>query len=148
MAVAKLWKLTLNGSDLKNNTMAEIKFTGNKSLKSINREWCAKFPYLYLAFFDADGKHVNAETWGERTHASVRGKKDAAELSTTATMHVGTFEQRYEEAFGCKVEIYHERGGRYYQSLKENNHLTLSEYNQQCKEKGAGEFMKVRADLF
>ena len=55
--------------------MADIKFTGNKKLKSINSEWCNKFPYLYLRFFNEDGKSQGS--W-DVNHSTVRGKKDAS----------------------------------------------------------------------
>jgi len=30
--------------------MADIKFTGNKTLATINKEWLAKYPYMYIRF--------------------------------------------------------------------------------------------------
>jgi len=32
-------------------------------LKSINKEWCTKFPYLYLSFYKAEGK--GQDSWAE-----------------------------------------------------------------------------------
>lgn len=125
--------------------MAEITFTGNKMLKSINKEWCTKFPYTYLGFFDSKGK--SGMPWSQ-THASIRGKKVVNELSTTANMKVGTFEKRYEEAFGCKVEIKYEKNGRLYRSLDEANNMTLSEFNDWAKEKGASKILEVHHDWF
>ena len=125
--------------------MAEIKFTGNKLLKSINKEWCAKFPYTYLGFFDATGKAGMAWT---NTHASIRGKKDASELLTTATMKVSTFESRYEAAFGSKVEIKYEKNGRLYRSLNEHNDMTLTEFNNWAKEHGASNIPTAHKEWF
>ena len=122
--------------------MAEISFTGNKLLKTIQREWCTKFPYLFLGFTDAAGKA--AHYWKSEesvSHASIRGKKEASELSTNASMNVGTFESRYEAAFGCKVEIYYYKNGRSYRSLDENNAKTLKEYNEYAKALGAAEVL-------
>jgi hypothetical protein len=125
--------------------MADITFTGNKKLKSINKEWCSKFPYLYLGFFDADGK--GGMEW-TNTHASIRGKKAASELSTNAGMKVSTFEERYEAAYGCKVEIKYEKNGRLYRSLDEHNNLTLNEFNNWAKEHGASELLSEHPDWF
>lgn len=128
--------------------MAEITFTGNKLLRTIQREWCAKFPYLFLAFSDASGKMIHyAESKEAITHADIRGKKGADELSTNASMNVGTFESRYEAAFGCKVEIYYHKNGRSYRSLDENNAKTLNEYNEYAKGLGAVEVMKELKQL-
>jgi hypothetical protein len=124
--------------------MSEITFTGNKKLKSIAREWSTKYPYLFLRFFDADGKVVS---W-EQTHASVRGKKSASELSTNAGMNVGTFESRYEAAFGSRVEIMYQKNGRNYQSLADSNSMSLNEYNTWVKNNGGAEIMKAEPSWF
>jgi len=129
--------------------MAEISFTGNKQLKTIQKEWCSKFPYLFLSFFDAAGK--NLHYWKLEscpTHASIRAKKDADDLSTNASMNVGTFESRYEAAFGCKVEIYYIKNGRGYRSSGDNNAKTLNEYNEYVKSLGASEILKNNPELF
>jgi hypothetical protein len=125
--------------------MAEIVFTGNKQLKSINKEWCTKFPYTYLGFMDSDGK--GGMEW-TNTHASIRGKKDAEELLTTATMKVSTFESRYEAAFGCKVEIKFEKNDRLFRSLNEHNDMTLTEFNNWAKEHGASNLLETHLDWF
>jgi hypothetical protein len=113
--------------------MAEIKFTGNKLLKSIANEFTEKFPYLWLRFFDESGK---ASKW-DVTHASIRVKKDAVELTTTGNMHVGTFESRYEKAYGVKIEVMYTKNERNNQSLKEDDKVTLTAYNDKVKELGA-----------
>jgi hypothetical protein len=128
--------------------MAEITFTGNKNLRTIQREWCSKFPYLFLAFSDATGKMVHYSKSTESiTHADIRGKKGADELSTNASMNVGTFESRYEAAFGCKVEIYYHKNGRSYRSLDENNSKSLKDYNEYAKSLGAVEVAKELKEL-
>lgn len=125
--------------------MAEITFTGNKMLKSINKEWCTKFPYLYLSFYKADGK--GQDSWTV-THASIRGKKGADDLSTNAGMKVSTFEKRYEEAYGAKVEIKYIKGGKTFKTLGEHDNLTLTEMNAWVKEKGGVEVKKEKPDWF
>lgn len=125
--------------------MAEITFTGNKMLKSINKEWCTKFPYLYLSFYKADGKGQNS--WSV-THASIRGKKGADDLSTNAGMKVSTFEKRYEEAYGAKVEIKYIKGGKTFKTLGEHDNLILTEMNAWVKEKGGVEVKKEKPDWF
>lgn len=125
--------------------MAEITFTGNKKLKSINREWCTKFPYLYLGFFNAEDKPVG--DW-ENNHSDARAKKDASELLTTATMNVSTFERRYKEAFGTVGEIKYVKNGRKYRSLDEHNSMTLSEFNKWCESNGCSKIMETHPDWF
>lgn len=125
--------------------MAEISFTGNKKLKSINNEWCGKFPYLYLSFFTPDGKV--AGDW-EVTHASIRGAKGAKELSTTASMNVGTFEKRYEDTYGARVEIKYIKNGRKYSKLGDHDKLSLAKMNAWAKDNGGSEIKEAKPQWF
>lgn len=125
--------------------MAEIKFTGNKQLKSINREWCTKFPYLYLGFFTPDGNGV--ADWSNN-HSFVRSKRDASELATTANMNVATFEKRYFEAFGSNIEVKYVKNGRKYRSLNDHNNISLSEFNIWAKENGCSNILETHPEWF
>jgi hypothetical protein len=126
--------------------MSEITFGGNKMLKTIAREWSTKYPYLYLRFFTPEGGNVS--DW-KRTHSSVRAKKAAEELSTNARMNVGTFESRYELAYGARVEImYVDQKGTKRSSIGENNKQTLKQYNEWAKAQGAVEILKTFSDWF
>ncbi|MGY6562886.1 MAG: hypothetical protein ACXITV_12360 [Luteibaculaceae bacterium] len=119
--------------------MSDIKFTGNRLIKSIAKDFSTKFPYLYLRFFDAKGKQ---SSW-DVTHASIRAKKSAEELATTGIMHVETFKRRYKEAFGVETEIMHVKGGRKYKPSGEDNKLTLNEYNKKVQAAGASNVFEV-----
>jgi hypothetical protein len=125
--------------------MADITFTGHKKLKSINREWCTKFNFIYLSFHDATGKTQG--DWSVN-HSTVRAKKDASELATTGHMHVGTFEARYKEAFGTDVEIKYEKNGRLYRSLDEHNNMSLAEFNKWAGEHGASNVLETHPEWF
>jgi hypothetical protein len=125
--------------------MSDITFTGNKKLKSINREWCTKFPYTYLGFFSPSGTGVG--DWSNN-HSAVRAKKDVAELATTGNMKVSTFEKRYQEAFGSPVEIKFVKNGRKYRSLDEHNDLTLTQFNQWVKDNGGSVVMEAHPEWF
>ena len=120
--------------------MADIKFTGNKTLATINKEWLAKFPFMYIRF-------VGHGDW-KVTHAAVRTKKDAADLSTNAGMNVGTFETRHNDAYGAQVELCYVKNGRMYRSLGEQNALTLNEFNAFAKEKGGVEIITAHPEWF
>ncbi len=125
--------------------MSDITFTGNKMLKSINKEWCSKYPYIYLSFSNAEGKVTGK--W-DVTHSSMRAKKAATELSTNAGMKVATFEKRYMDAYGSKVEIKYEKNGRLYRSLGDHDDMTLNQFNDWCKEKGASDVLKTHPEWF
>jgi hypothetical protein len=115
-------------------------------LKSINTEWCTKFPYLYLSFYTADGKLVTS-SW-DITHSTIRGKKGAEELSTNASLKVSTFENRYKETYGALVEIKYLKNNRTYNTLGKHNNLTLSEMNAWVKENGGSEILKEKPEWF
>ena len=125
--------------------MADITFTGNKKLKSINKEWCGKFPHTYLSFAGPDGKFQG--DWSVN-HSTVRSKKDASELATTGNMKVKTFETRYKETFGTDVEIKYEKNGRLYRSLDAHNEMTLSEFNKWAGEHGASNVVEEHPEWF
>jgi hypothetical protein len=120
--------------------MADINFTGNKTLATINKEWLAKFPFMYIRF-------VGHGDW-KVTHAAVRTKKDAADLSTNAGMNVGTFEARHKEAYGADIELCYEKGGKLYKSTGEHNALTLNQFNDYAKSKGGSDIKKTHPDWF
>jgi hypothetical protein len=120
--------------------MADIKFTGNKTLATINKEWMAKYPYVFIRFVGC--MDIKA------THASVRTKKEAAELSTNAGMNVGTFEARHKDAFGIEAELCYAKDGKQYRSLGENNAMTLNEFNAYAKSKGGCEVLKTHPEWF
>jgi hypothetical protein len=124
--------------------MAEIKFTGNKLLKTIGKEFTSKFPYLYLRWYGKDGK---ALSW-DVTHASIRAKKAAAELSTNGSMHLGTFEKRYEDAYGVKIEVMYIKNGKKYRSLGEDDKTSLTAYNKKVADAGASKVMDEMASSF
>jgi hypothetical protein len=126
--------------------MAELTFTGNKKLKTIAKEWCEKFPYTYLGFFDADGN--SGMSWDTTTHGSIRGNKKNDDLSTNSNLKVSSFESRYEDAFGCKIEIKYEKNGKLYRTLNNHNELTLSEMNSWAKENGASNILENHTDWF
>jgi len=85
--------------------MADIKFSGNTKLRTINAEFIKAFPYLFLEFEDASGKRYHGLIQ-DINHAKVRGAgKTAGELSINGNMLVSTLEQRYFDTFGTKVIV-------------------------------------------
>ena len=120
--------------------MADIKFTGNKTLATINKEWMAKYPYVFIRFVGC----MNIKA----THASVRTKKDAADLSTNAGMNVGTFEARHKEAFGVAVELCYAKNGKQFRSLGAHNSMSLNEFNAYAKSNGGSEILKTHPEWF
>lgn len=120
--------------------MAEIKFTGNKTLSTINKEWMEKYPYVFIRFVGCMDMKA--------THASVRTKKDASDLSTNAGMNVGTFETRHKDAFGIEVELCYAKDGKQFRSIGEMNSMTLNEFNTYAKSKGGSEILKTHPEWF
>ena len=118
--------------------MSDISFNGNKLLKTISKEFTSNFPYLYLRFYDENGKAQPHDI----KHSEVRVKKAAKDLSVNGNTHVGNFERNYESAYGTKVEVMYVKNDRRYRSLDEDDELSLSKYNQLVKGKGADNLNK------
>jgi hypothetical protein len=110
--------------------MAEITFTGNKKL---------------IRFYKPEGGSQGS--W-DVNHSVVRGKKEASELSTTGSMNVSTFENRYENAFGSKIEIMHIKNGKMFRSLEKHNGMSLTEFNNWAKDNGCVEIKKEHPEWF
>ena len=75
-------------------------------------------------------------------------QKDASELATTGNMNVGTFESRYENAYGSKIEIMREKNGKLYRSLDDTNNLSLTAYNNWAKDNGCSEIKIEHPEWF
>jgi len=123
--------------------MADIKFSGNTKLRTINAEFIKSFPYLFLSFVDASDKWVKDQ---DTTHAKVRAAgKTGGELSINGNMLVSTFEKRYLEAFGSKVLVKYEMNGKGYHVVKkaEKYAMTFSALNKWLSENGASYIPKV-----
>ncbi|MGY6562887.1 MAG: hypothetical protein ACXITV_12365 [Luteibaculaceae bacterium] len=123
--------------------MADIKFTGNRQLKNIAKDFTERYPYLYFRFYDQKGRWA---AW-ESTHASIRAKKDAQELTATPNLQIGTFLKKYEDAFGVKIEIRYIKGEKRFKVKDEDLKLTINEYNKKVKELGAANALET-ADIF
>lgn len=126
--------------------MADINFSGNKQLKSINKEFCAQFPYIFLSFSNEKGTTV--WPW-DKTHASIRaGGKTGGELKASPNMKVGNFEKRYEDTFGVKIEVKYNKNGRSYKTNATHDEMTLNQMNIWAEDNGCAEIIPSNPDWF
>lgn len=126
--------------------MADINFSGNKQLKSINKEFCSMFPYIFIVFYNAKGTAV--WPW-DKTHASIRAAdKTGGELKASPNMKVGNFEKRYEQTFGVKAEVKYNKNGRSYKTDPSHDEMTLNQMNIWAKQNGCSEIITTNPDWF
>jgi hypothetical protein len=63
-------------------------------------------------------------------------------------MHVGTFEKRYEDAYGVKIEVMYTKNGRKYRSLAEDDKVSLTAYNSKAQTIGATKAKEAHPEAF
>ena len=63
-------------------------------------------------------------------------------------MHVGTFEKRYEDAYGVKIEVMYTKNGRKSRSLNEDDKVSLTAYNKKVAEGGAQKAKEAHPESF
>jgi hypothetical protein len=116
--------------------MADLLLTGNKKIKSVRKEFTAKFNFLHIRFYTEADKFVDDNA----TIASVRKVKGNIDLSIVGNLGVGTLETRCKEIYGFNVEvILAKKAGKGYTTSKTEGALdkmSLTQLNNYAKENG------------
>jgi len=128
--------------------MAEIKITGKKVLRTINREFQEQFPYLGLAFFTPaewakvqEGKTAARLDGGSKL-ADVRTvppPKDEKELSIHGRTLVKNLEEKFLEIYGLKAQVIYQKGTQKYYTGTDGqgmNAMGLTQLNKKLEEEG------------
>lgn len=129
--------------------MAETKSTGisvngNKIMKTLQKEFSAKFTYLTLCFIeDADrlkSCSVRGIDTGKRL-SEVRKNKSTDDISIHGRVKVGNIEKYFGEELGiaCQVGVCNYNGHKHYFPLGSFNDLSLTQANEKAKSWGCTE---------
>ena len=125
--------------------MKEIKITGNKKLKTINKEIQEKFPYFYVIFLDDEEyeKTKRGETVRhlpyDKTLAEVRKTKpkDSKDISIHGRTKVGNLEKNFKKEYGINLQIcYRDKNGNGYYTSGKSDDMTLAQLNKLLEEEG------------
>jgi hypothetical protein len=116
--------------------MTDLLLTGNKKIKSVRKEFTAKFNFLHIRFYT----EVNQFVDDNDTIASVRKIKGGTDLSIAGNLGVGTLETRCKELYGFNVEVMlAKKAGKGYAASKTEGALdkmSLTQLNNYAKENG------------
>lgn len=114
--------------------MAEgISVTGNKKIKTLQKEFTEKFPYLSLSLFPLSekGKKTQKPYKGDLTISEVRSKKNPGNISVHGRTLVGNLEKKFEEVFGLYAQVCYTNsdGNRYFTSEGHGDESSLAQLN-------------------
>ena len=117
--------------------MAEgISVTGNKKLKTLQKEINKKFPYLFLSVYPLSMKKESSKAPhdSEKRISEVRTKTNPGDISIHGRTLVGNIEKQFEKIFGLYSQVCYTKsdGGYYYtsRSLDEMNLTQLNKYGE------------------
>ena len=132
----------------KRQTTAEIKITGKKVLRTIRKEFQARFPYLGLSFQTPDQWNKAHEKGGAVTVlddgkklAEVRTvppPKDEKEISIHGRTQVKNLADNFLKTYGLYVQVTYQKGDTVYYADKDMNAMGLTQLNKKMKEEGCG----------
>lgn len=123
--------------------MSTITTTGNKKVKTLQKEFNTKFPFLRLGIFPMSAKAIVKKGGtitgvdSEKTLSEVRSKVGNGEISIHGRTIVGNLEKQFEEVFGLYVQICYtnKEGNRYYTSGSDDK-KSLSALNKEKEAEG------------
>ncbi len=117
----------------------EIIIDQTKKLSDIQTEFCKRFPYLKIEFYN----HTHAVGEGSRkentidAHLSIEEvqiKKALGVLKINGLMTVAELEGGFANTFGLSVQVFRKSGSIWLQTTV-TDHWTLAEQNQKAMEK-------------
>lgn len=126
----------------------EITVHGRKLLKTLQKEFTEKYPYLILGFIVSKdrGKKVNVRSLDTSKNISeTRTKMSNEEISLHGRTKVGNMEEKFWEELGIAVQIavVNYAGEKYYFPLSHFDEKSLSKANEWAESAGCS---KVTAD--
>ena len=110
-----------------------MKITDDKTLKGIQQEFKAKYPYLKLEFYEGQhesGKpsHINKQLEPSNIIGKIRKVHTEGDLNIQGNMKVSTLEDRFWNEYGLNVQVFRRSGNLWLQTTT-TDHWTLSEQN-------------------
>jgi len=117
----------------------EISVSGNKKIKTLQKEFTKKFPYIAISLFPLSEKtkHTQTRHSSELKISEVRTKNNPGKVSLNGRTLVGTIEKNFDKLFGIYAQVCYKDsdGGRYYTSGSTDK-LSLTKLNKYGESEG------------
>ncbi len=131
---------------MKGEAMAEMKITGKKVIKTINKEFQKQFPYLIFTLFTPEEWEKSRTEGGTRSYlpgntrladARTITPKRSSDFSIHGRTKVKNLEDNFLKTFGLHVQIsYGNKEGKFYYTSDDDDELSLTQLNKKMEEKG------------
>jgi len=126
--------------------MSDIKITGKKYIKTINKEFQTKFPYLMLSFMTPVEWEKSRNQEGKSKALSGKTKlsdvrtvtpKSSSEISIHGSTKIKNLENNFFKIYGLHAQVcYADKNGKFYYTGEKSDEFTLSQLNKQMEERG------------
>ena len=120
--------------------MAEgISVTGNKKLKTLQKEFNKKFPYLRLSVCPLSEKKKSTKHShdSEKRISEVRTKTNPGDISIHGRTLVGNIEKQFEKIFGLYAQVcWTESDGSRYYTTGAKDKMSLSQLSKLGEKEG------------
>jgi hypothetical protein len=116
-----------------------ISVTGNKKIKTLQKEFNEAFPYLQLCIFPVSEKKKTTKYShpGEKLITEVRTKVSPGEISIHGATLVKNLEKEFEDEYGLYAEVcYITKEGKGYYTSRAYDEMSLTQLNKEGEKKG------------
>ncbi len=117
----------------------DISLSGNKKIKTLQKEFTKKFPHIRLSLYPLSEKRKKTQTphSSELKISEVRTKNNPGKVSLHGRTLVGTIEKNFDKLFGIYAQVSYtgSDGGRYY-TLESWDKDSLTHINKFGKSEG------------
>ena len=117
----------------------DISVSGNKKIKTLQKEFTKKFPYICLWLFPLSAKKKKRATphSGELKISEVRTKNNPGKVSLNGRTLVGTLEKNFDKLFGIYAQVcFTESDGSRYYTNKSWDKDSLTKLNKHGESEG------------
>jgi hypothetical protein len=120
-----------------------ISVTGNKKIKTLQKEFNEAFPYLHLSIFPLSDKKKRQKMLcihqypGDKRISEVRTKVSPGEISIHGRTLVKNLEKEFENEYGLYAEVcYTEKDDERYYTSGKHDEMSLTQLNKEGEKKG------------
>lgn len=120
--------------------MSDIQINGRIKIKSFQADFIKRFPYLVPTLVNKNKTRLDNEYTIAHANSVVNGEYKPIKVddfSINGNLHVGSMEDRFEDAFGIPCEVVFRKGGKHFITKGKYDSMSISEANAALKNEGA-----------